>query len=61
MNSDEIKRTLKMRSRRCEKTITMECRCSGMTGSIYRITACRIRRFMVVWNYKNEGKGRWGH
>ncbi|EOS35783.1 hypothetical protein C808_04524 [Lachnospiraceae bacterium M18-1] len=29
MNSDEIKRTLKMRSRRCEKTITMGCRCSG--------------------------------
>ncbi len=23
--------------------------------------ACKIRRFVVVWNYENEREGRWGY
>ena len=42
----------------CEKAIIMGCRYLGMPDSIHRITACKIRRFMVAWNHENERKGR---
>ncbi len=53
--SDKIKRMLKMRYGRCEKTITARSRDS----EIRWLPACKIRRFMIVWRYENERESRW--
>ncbi len=47
-----------MRYGRYEKAITETGRESEMRDAMRLIPACKIRRFMVVWRYKNRRESR---
>ncbi len=57
--SEKIKHMLKIRYRRCDKTITARCRELEIYGALRLNPACKIKTLVIVWNYENERKGGW--